>query len=333
MKILFLGGTRFMGYFAAKYALARGHEVTLFNRGKSAPDAFPQAEQIVGDRDADIKRLRGRQWDAVIDTSGYVPRIVHKSAEVLADAVSQYLFVSSISAYAEPFTPGQDETAPLEVLADPTTEDVSAHYGGLKALCERIVQDAQGKRTLIVRPDVFVGPRDHTGRFDYWVRRVAKGGEMLAPASPDLPLQFIDARDLGEWMIRLVETQTTGIFNAVGPKQPLTWGEFLDTCKSVSGSDVYFTWVAEKFLLDHNVAPWQDLPLWLPEESKAGHMISNRRAIAADLTYRPLTETVTDTLNWLNEDMPAALERQRNALSGEREQALLQEWHAKHATV
>src|SRR5258708_25838813 len=147
MKILFLGGTRFMGYFAAKYALARGHEVTLFNRGKSAPDAFPQAEQIVGDRDADIKRLRGRQWDTVIDTSGYVPRIVHKSAEVLADTVSQYLFVSSISAYAEPFTPAPDETAPLEVLADPTTEDVSAHYGGAQAPSQRLRTACQGEGT------------------------------------------------------------------------------------------------------------------------------------------------------------------------------------------
>src|SRR5260221_13793992 len=174
MKILFLGGTRFMGYFAAKYALARGHEVTLFNRGKSAPDAIPQAEKIVGNRDADIKRLRVRQWDAVIDTSGYVPRIVHKSAEVLADAVSQYLFVSSISAYAEPFTPGQDETAPLEVLADPTTEDVSAHYGGLKTPGERTVQDAQGNGTLIWRPDLFLAPPDHKGRFGYWVGRFAK---------------------------------------------------------------------------------------------------------------------------------------------------------------
>src|SRR5260221_9639215 len=163
MKILFLGGTRFMGYFAAKYALARGHEVTLFNRGKSAPDAIPQAEQIVGDRDADIKRLRGRQWDAVIDTSGYVPRIVHKSAEVLADAVSQYLFVSSVSAYAEPFTPGQDETAPLEVLADPTTEDVSAHYGGQKDQWENNVPGAQRKGTMIAVPDVFARAHDPTG--------------------------------------------------------------------------------------------------------------------------------------------------------------------------
>jgi 2'-hydroxyisoflavone reductase len=329
LKILFIGGSRFMGYFAAEHALTRGHEVTLFNRGKSAPDAFPQAEKILGDRDTDVELLRGRQWDAVIDTSGYVPRVVRKSAELLADAVRQYLFISSVSIYSEPYTAGLDENAPVETLEDPTTEDVMPHYGGLKVLCERVVQEVLSDRALIVRPDVIVGPRDPTGRFDYWVRRIARGGEVVAPATPDRPVQFIDARDLGEWLIRLVEARTMGVYNAVGPDKPLTMGNFLDTCKSVSESNAQITWVDEKFLLERNVAPWQDLPLWLSEESKLGHTISNQRALAAGLTIRPLAETVRDTLNWMNADMPAALERQRNTLSAEREQTILQEWHTK----
>lgn len=330
MKILFIGGTRFMGYFATQSALARGHDVTLFTRGKSSPDAFPNAENIHGDRDADIELLRGRKFDAVIDTSGYFPRVVRKSAELLAENVGQYLFISSISVYAEPLQPGGDENSPVIELSDPTVEDLE-FYGGLKVLCERVVEEVLPGRATNVRAGLIAGPRDLTGRFDYWVRRVAQGGEVLAPATPDRRAQFIDARDLGEWVVRAVESKTMGIYNATGPDKPLTMGEVLDTCKTVSGSDAKFTWVDEKFLLEHEVEPWTGLPLWVPEDIQAIHMANVSRAVAAGLTFRPLADTVAATLAYLNEDMKAALERQQHTLPAEREQALLKEWREKLA--
>lgn len=326
-KMLIIGGTRFLGYFIAETALERGHEVTLFNRGQSDPEAFPQAEHIRGDRDTDIGLLAGRRWDAVVDTSGYFPRIVGKSAQLLADLVPHYTFVSSISAYDGPMPDGVDEDAPLQTLEDPTVEEVRGDtYGGLKVLCEQVVQEAYPGRALIVRPTLIVGPRDPTDRFRYWVRRIAQGGEVLAPARPDRPVQLIDVRDLAAWIVSMAENGTTGVFNGVGPAQPLTMGELLEVTRDALHSDVTFTWVDEKFLLEHEVAPWSELPVWVPEDLIALHRTHNERALAAGLQMRPLEDTVRATHEW----MQANPDRSQSAgtLTPEREQELLREWHA-----
>lgn len=326
-NILFIGGTRFMGYFAAEYALARGHSVTLFNRGKSDPGAFPNAERIVGDRDADLDRvsdqLRGRKWDAVIDTSGMYPRVVRKSAELLAGA-GQYVFISTISVFADTMPPNTDENGPLNTVSDPTVEKMTTaeDYGGFKVLCEQAVADVFGDRALIIRPSLIVGPHDYTNRFDYWVSRVAEGGEVLAPARPDFPVQFIDARDLGEWVIRCVEARTMGTYNATGVSLPLD--DLLSKVKEVSGSDAHIVWASEGFLLEHGVIPWQELPLWTAEKGLAFNMLNVQKAINAGLTFRPLADTVRDTLNWVN----AQKNRPQTSLPRDREQTLLNEWHA-----
>ncbi|MDQ3707359.1 MAG: SDR family oxidoreductase [Chloroflexota bacterium] len=326
-KLLIIGGTRFLGYFVTQTALERGHEVTLFNRGKSAPEAYPQVEHIRGDRDADIDLLAGRQWDSVVDTSGYFPRIVGKSAQLLAGSVPHYVFVSSISAYAEPLLGGADEDAPRQTLEDPTVEEVRGDtYGGLKALCEQVVREAYPGGALVVRPTLIVGPRDPTDRFSYWVRRIAQGGEVLAPAEPDRPVQLIDARDLAAWIVSMAENQATGVFNGAGPATPLTMGEFLETARKALDSDARFTWVDERFLLERDVAPWMELPVWVPEEIIALHRVRNDRALAAGLSIRPLEDTVRATHQWMQENPEQS--QPQGTLTPEREQELLREWHA-----
>ncbi len=330
-SILFIGGTRFMGYFAVEEALRRGHEVTLFNRGKSAPKVFPPAEKIIGDRDIDISQLHGRHWDAVIDTAGYIPRTVRATVQQLADSVDCYLFISSISVYQDPPLPDHDEDSVLQTLSDPTIEDNSFEtYGGRKVLCEQAVMAALPGRYTIVRPCVIVGPRDPTNRFDYWLSRTAEGGEVLAPHRPDYPIQYIDARDAGEWLIRLVESKTTGIYNALGPAQPLTFGQFLDSCKAVSGSNATFTWVDETFLLAHDIQPWSELPLWATEAGVTHNQASNKRALAAGLTFRPLSETIADTLAWVRAN-PEIVQARQTALSRDKERAVLAAWHKQHS--
>jgi len=323
--ILFIGGSQFVGYYAVQSALSGGHAVTLFNRGKTDPGAFPAAEHIIGDRLEDIERLRGRHFDAVIDTCGYIPRAVRKSAELLKDHAGQYLFISSVSVYAD-MADGNDETSPLSTLPDPATEDVSAHYGGLKVACETVVQELFPDKSVIVRPGLIVGTRDSTDRFDYWVERIAEGGEVLAPATPDRAVQAIDARDLGEWLIHLVETQASGVYNAVGPLKPLTMGDFLATCKSASASDATITWVDESWLLEHKVEPWSELPLWVPPDMIGLLQTKIDRAVAAGLTFRPLAETVQGSLAWMRAN-PDKVSRRRSAMKREREAELLGEWH------
>ncbi len=324
--ILFIGGSRFAGYHAAESALARGHQVTLFNRGKTDPGALPSVEHIVGDRDREIDLLRGRRFDAVIDTCGFVPRVVRKSVELLKDQALHYVFISSISAYADMGGSGNDEESPLAALPDPATEDVSNYYGGLKAACEAVVQSEFPGRSVIVRPGLIVGPRDPTDRFDYWVERIAEGGEVLAPATPDRPLQVIDARDLGEWLIRLVEAHTSGVFNAAGPLKPTTMGDLMTICKAVSGSDARFTWIDEPWLLERKVEPWTELPIWHPATIIAQFQTKIDRAIAAGLTFRPLAETVNASLDWIRTN-PDKVSRRRSAMKREREAELLREWH------
>jgi 2'-hydroxyisoflavone reductase len=297
VRLLVLGGTKFLGRAAVEAALAAGHEVTLFNRGTTNPELFPDAEQVHGDRAIDLDRLAGREWDAVLDPSGYIPSVVHTSARALADSAPFYLFVSSVSVYADQ-SRENDEDAPLAELGDQPrdrlTEDYS-NYGALKALCEAEVRAVYGERCAIVRPGLIVGPHDPTGRFTYWPHRVARGGEVLAPAPPDGQVQFVDVRDLGDWFVRLCERRLGDTFNATN--QGLTFEALLDTCREVAGSDATLTWVSGDLLAEQGVGEWMELPLWLHDPESAGMMDADvSRAVEGGLTFRPLTETVRGTL-------------------------------------
>jgi 2'-hydroxyisoflavone reductase len=314
LKLLVLGGTRFLGRAAVEAALERGHEVTLFNRGETNPELFPEAERLRGDRTASLDELRGREWDAVLDPSGYVPGVVRASAELLAEAAGHYLFVSSNSAY-ESFSGRNDEDSPLarlgELPDDRLTEDYS-NYGPLKVLCEEAVAEAFGERHAIVRPGLIVGAHDPTGRFTYWPHRIARGGEVLAPAPPERQVQFVDVRDLGSWLVDLSERGASGTYNATHPGR--SWGDVLETCREVVDSDATFTWVPDSFLVERQIGEWMELPLWIHASDEAGiHEADVTRAIAARLTFRPLEETVRDTLELAQTTDDAGLEPEREA--------------------
>ncbi len=304
MNILILGGTRFLGRHLVDAALARGHQVTLFNRGQSNPGLYPNLQTILGDRAHDLTALADRRFDAVIDTCGYFPHIVRRAAQALRDNVEAYVFISSISVYADFSQPGMTEDAPLAALPagiDPAAEEITAEtYGPLKALCEQAVQDVFGPRAFIIRPGLIVGPHDPTDRFTYWPFRVAGGGDVLAPEHPNIPVQIIDARDLAAFTLKLLEDHTPGVFNATGPNHPLTFGALLETCKQVSGSDAVFHWASARFLQENHVAPWSDLPVWVPDtpENAGFSRVDIAKAITAGLTFRPLEHTIRDTLAW-----------------------------------
>jgi 2'-hydroxyisoflavone reductase len=329
MRILFIGGTRFVGRHLAEMAVATGHDVTVFHRGNTGRGAIGGAEEILGDRDGGLDALVGREWETVVDTSGYFPRLVKASAQLMADAAERYVFVSSLSAYSDDRTPGQDESGPLGTTLDPAIEEITEQsYGPLKVLCEQEVERAFPGRGLILRWGLMVGPLDYTDRFTYWPRRVAGGGEVLAPGPADQPVQFADGRDVAGFMLSAVERRLTGVFNVHGPEHPLTFAELLDACRSVSGSDAEITWADPSFLLEQKVEPWSDLPLWLPGEENAGFMQrSSRKAIDAGLELRPVAETVRDTLAWdRDRDAPSELQA---GLTREREAEVLAAWHAR----
>ena len=325
MKFLILGGTRFLGRHLVDSALARGHEVTLFNRGKSNPDLFLNIETILGDREHDLNKLAGREWDAVIDTSGYVPRIVRFSAQSLERSVKRYVFISSISIYASFSKVGIDENDLVGKIEDESFEEITDEsYGPLKALCEKAVQDVFGEdRTLVIRPGLIVGPHDPTDRFTYWPMRIARGGDVLVPEKPDVPVQIIDVRDLSEFIIKLIEENTSGIFNATGPDHELTLGTMLDVSKQVTHSDARFHWAPVEFLVENKVQPWSDMPVWVPdtEEDAGFSRVDISKAINAGLTFRPLEETVRDTLEWAKTRTPD--HEWRAGLSAEREAQVL----------
>jgi len=326
MQLLILGGTRFLGRHIVDAGLARGHEITLFNRGISNPDLYPMTERLRGDRDGDLVALDGKQWDAIIDTCGYIPRVVNASVEKLKNASMHYTFISTISVYADFSKAGLDEDSALGTLPDDTTEELNEEtYGPLKSLCERKVVAGFSDRALIVRPGLIVGPHDPTDRFTYWPWRVAKGDDVLAPDIPGNYTQFIDGRDLAEWIIHAIEEDVTGVFNATGPSTPLTMGKLLKTCKTVSESDAMIVWVDGAFLLDQGVTPWKELPLWLPgDENYGADQVNISRAIESGLVFRPLEETIEDTLTWVNSRQ---LDHEwRAGLDPEREKALLQKW-------
>jgi 2'-hydroxyisoflavone reductase len=339
MRLLVLGGTKFLGRHIVETALVRGDRVTIFNRGQHNAELYPEVEKLRGDRDGGLDVLRGRRWDAVVDTSGYVPRLVRASAERMYDAVDLYVFISSMSVYADSRRPN-DEDSPTATLADESTEEVTGEtYGALKALCERAAESALPGRALNVRAGLIVGPYDPTGRFTYWTERVARGGEVLAPAPRERQVQFVDARDLSGWILRMVDARRAGVFNAAGPDYKLTMEGFLEGCREACETDASITWVDEQFLLDRGVEPWGNLPLWIPESAEENRYflaVNCERAFNAGLVFRPVTETARDTLAWQRAgspgmDMDARNSVQAHTLKPERERELLDEWRARES--
>ncbi|MBV9924911.1 MAG: epimerase [Acidobacteria bacterium] len=346
MKLLILGGTKFLGRYVVEEALARGHEVTLFNRGQLNPELFPEAEKLRGDRDGGLEALRGRRWDAAVDPSGYSPRVVRDSARLLADAVEQYTFVSSVSAYRDTSVPGVDEGYAVGTVTEERLREAEALkqselttapffweiYGALKALCERAAEEEMPGRVLNVRAGLIVGPHDYSDRFTYWPRRVSEGGDVLAPGNPERQVQFIDVRDLAAWTLDMAEARRAGTYNATGPDYRLTMSRVLEVCKEVTGSGARFVWVDEKFLLDAGLGPWLEVPLWTPEsgEDRVNRFfmsLSVEKAVAAGLKFRPLRETVRDTLEW---DLGRPADTQRRAgLARGREREVLEAWRAR----
>ena len=303
MKILIIGGTQFLGRHLVNSARVRGHQVTLFNRGKTNPNLFLQVKKIQGDREKDLDLLTGQNWDVVIDTCGYFPRIVRMSTKALKDKVERYVFISSISVYSDFSKIGINESDAVRTLEDETIEVISGDsYGPLKALCEKAVQDVFGIDSLIIRPGLIVGPHDPTDRFTYWPVRVARGGEVLAPGTPDGLTQLIDVRDLADFIIALIAQNVSGVFNVTGPDRLLSFGTLLDTCKLISASDAKFKWASIDFLNQNNVTPWNDMPAWLPDHGKdAGFARVNiSKAVNAGLKFLSLEQTVHDTLEWAN---------------------------------
>ena len=323
MKLLILGGTIFVGRHIAAEAIARGHEVTLFHRGRHNVDIFPQTERILGDRDGDLQLLHGRAWDAVIDTCGYLPRLVRAAVEQL-DAARRYVFISSASVYPDMFHPHLDEHASIATTDNPLSEDVTNEtYGPFKGKCEHLVRRRFGERATIARPGLIVGPHDPTDRFAYWPMRMARGGPVIAPGRQTAQLQFIDARDLAAWTITAVERELGGIYNIIGPAKPLTMLDFLHACQAATHSMSQLVWMTDEFLVEQACQPWVDLPLWVPGRDST---IRNAKAVQAHLTFHTLQDTIAETLRWRQSGKDSEL---KAGLSAVREEHLLKLWY-KH---
>ena len=334
MRILVLGGTGFIGPHMVRYARKRGHTLTLFNRGKTNPELFPNVETLIGDRDNDLESLKGHNWDVVIDNSASLPRWVRQSAGLLKDSAELYLFTSSLSVHADFSKQGISEEDPVATIDDPTIEQITGQtYGPLKALCEREAERAFPGRALIIRPHLIVGPGDPTDRWTYWPVRVDRGGEVMAPGTPDDPTQYIDARDLAEWYIHMLEERETGVYSCVGPKSKLTMGELLYGMRAVISNDISFTWVDADFLSEHQVAPWQHMTAWLPArgETAGFGLFDNSKAVAKGLEYRPLAVTARETLDWWKTLPEERTSKPRAGLAAEREKEVLAAWHTLQA--
>ena len=328
LRILILGGTGFLGPHFVENARTRGHTLTLFNRGKTHPELFPEVEKLRGDRNGQLDALKGRKWDAVIDTSGYVPRIVKMSAELLAPAVRQYVFISSISVYPDDVKPGANDTTPVQKLTEPGSEEVRKHYGALKALCEEAAEAAMPGRTTNVRPGLIVGPGDPTDRYTYWPVRMDRPGEALAPGTGEDPVQYVDVRDLAAWIVQTIERGSVGVFNATGPEKPLSMSAMLASCRKAARQPATLVWVPEKFLAEQKVSPWDDMPVWTGAEGGLSQ-IDCTKAIHDGLRFRSADATARDTLAWWKELPEDRRKKPRAGLSAEREQAVLAAWKAR----
>jgi len=337
LRILILGGTGFTGPYQVRYALSRGHKVTTFNRGKTHPGELPnEVEQFIGDRNGQLDALKDRQWDVAIDNPTTLPEWVRDAGQILKGNVERYVFISTISVYADT-SKGVDETAPLAQYdgPDPYKETLEAMrasgyktYGPLKALSEQEAEKWFPGKTLIIRPGLIVGPGDETDRFTYWPVRIDRGGEVLAPGNPNDPVQFIDARDLAEWTIRMVENRETGIYNATGPAKPLGIGKMLNEIKDTLNSNAKFTWVLADFLKQQSVEAWSNMPVWAGDELGLARTNINR-ALAKGLTFRPLAEIARDTLAWFK-SLPQDRQSKIHAgLALEREAEVLAAWHKR----
>ncbi len=334
LRILILGGTGFTGPYQVRYALSRSHKVTTFNRGKTHPGELPnEVEQLIGDRNGQLDALKDRQWDVAIDNPTTLPAWVRDAGQILKGNVGRYVFISTISVYADT-SKGVDETAPLAQYdgPDPYKETLEAMrasgyktYGPLKALSEKEAEKWFPGKTLIIRPGLIVGPGDETDRFTYWTVRIDRGGEVLAPGTPTDPVQFIDARDLAEWTIRMGEKRGTRIYNATGPAKTLVIGDMLGGIKTALSSNTNFTWVTAEFLKQQNVQAWSDMPVWAGDETELART-NISRALAKGLTFRPLAETARDTLAWFKSQPQDRQSHLRAGLTPEREAEVLSAW-------
>ena len=323
MKALILGGTRFLGRHISTALGAGGHSVTLFNRGISDPAPQEGVEQIHGDRERDLQRLNGRTWDAIVDTSCFDPRIADLSARYFAERTNRYMFISTISVH---------DLGAAEIITEetPFSTEPTDSYGPLKAACEGVVRNIYGGRSTIVRPGLIVGPYDTTDRFTYWPVRVSNGGEVMAPVGPSEPAQFVDARDLAEFVAHVLEIDDGGTYNVTGPRAAITIGDVLAACAHESASETQFTWVDAAFLKEQGVQPWMEVPLWVPQDTPERSIVQAdvTRAMERGLRIRPLPQTVRDTLAWAR----TAGKQRVNLTAGltqEREADLLERWHDK----
>jgi 2'-hydroxyisoflavone reductase len=338
IRLLILGGTGFIGPWQVRYAQARGHEVTIFNRGRSAPGMFPGVEELIGDRAvSNLESLRGRRWDAVIDNSASLssaPAWVRDSAALLRDAVDQYLFISTRSVFRDLSMVPATVDAPLYSRESPPggwSEGEDFPYGLAKALAEGEVRSVFGARTTVVRPGLIVGPGDDTDRFTYWPVRIERGGEVLAPGNPDVDrVQVIDVRDLCEWVVRLCEQKTYGTYMGLGPEHGRSMGEFLYGIAAVTTAPVTWTWVPREFLAQHRMRAYQEMPVWRPPvpgyEGFARFDLT--REVAAGLTYRSLADTTTATLEFHHSRSPERKASLEAGTTPEREAEVLRAWHA-----
>jgi 2'-hydroxyisoflavone reductase len=332
VRILIIGGTRFLGRHIVDIALERGHELTLFNRGKNSQVVPAGIEQIQGDRNqaADLQQLAGRTWDAVIDPSAYFPRQVRSLLDLIGPNIAHYSLISTISVYAEPLPELIDESAPLATTDDPEANEIGANYGALKALCEEAAEAALPGKVHAIRAGLIVGPYDPTHRFTYWPERLQRGGDLIAPGSPDQPVQVIDVRDLAEWTVGAAERGVVGRYNATGPAQPLSLGEVIIECQRQGQPNSNIHWLPENWLLEQQVQPWIGLPLWLPGEDSQRLMRTRcEAAIGLGLRFRPLAETVQATIAWFKAN-PEVLQG-HPTLTAEREAELLKLWQEQQA--
>jgi 2'-hydroxyisoflavone reductase len=340
LRILILGGTGFTGPYQVLYALSRGHKITTFNRGKTHPGELPnEVEQLIGDRNGRLEALKGRQWDVVIDNPTTLPAWVRDAAQVLKGNVDRYVFISTISVYADIKENGVDENSPLQKYQGPdpfkeTLEAMKASgyktYGPLKVLSEKEAEKWFPGKTLVIRPGLIVGPHDETDRFTYWPVRINRGGEVIAPGRPNDPVQFIDARDLAEWTIRMAESGETGMYNATGPATELGMGGMLDAIKTALNANATFTWLPSDFLTRNKVEAWSDMPVWAGDE--LGLAKTNiRNATGKGLTFRPLADTARDTLAWFKTLPPERQSKLHAGLTAEREAEVLAAWKKKSA--